>query len=180
MRADAALPSVTFSLSPSSTGVAAWGRGVVDWDDISLGSRSVPPKITGFVRTPRAAGLDGVLLFAANGGGSSLTDAAGYYELVVPQGWSGTVTPGSIEFSLSFDPDALSYSNVTNILSNQDYTARNVCDLNDDDGVTIVDFAYFADYWLQSGAELPANFDLSDAVGYPDLEIFIKNWLWTP
>jgi hypothetical protein len=180
MRADGALPSVTFSLSPSSTKVAAYGRGVVDWDNISLGSRSVPPKITGFVRTPRAAGLDGVLLFADNGGGSGLTNAAGYYELVVPQGWSGTVTPGSAEFSLSFDPDALSYSNVTNILSNQDYTARNICDLNDDDGVTIVDFAYFADYWLQSGAELPANFDLSDAVGYPDLEIFIKNWLWTP
>ena len=180
MRADAAPPSVTFSLSPSSTKVAAYGRGVIDWDDIALGAASVPPKITGFVRTPRAAGLDGVLLFADSGGGSSLTDATGYYEVVVPQGWSGAVTPGSAEFSLSFDPDALSYSNVTNIVSDQDYAARNVCDLDGDDDVTIVDFAYFADYWLQSGAELPANFDLSDAVGYPDLEIFIKNWLWTP
>ena len=180
MRADAVPPSVSFSLSPSSTKVAAYGRGVIDWGDISLGAASVPPKITGFVRTPRAAGLDGVLLFADNGGGSSLTDATGYYEVVVPQGWSGTITPGSAEFSFSFDPDALSYTNVMNIVSNQDYAVRNICDLDGDDDVTMVDFAYFADYWLQSGAELPANFDLSDAVGYPDLEIFIKNWLWTP
>ncbi|MBN2138958.1 MAG: hypothetical protein JW720_14210, partial [Sedimentisphaerales bacterium] len=63
---------------------------------------------------------------------------------------------------------------------NQDYIARNICDLDDDDEVTVADFAYFADYWLQSGTELPANFDLSDAVSYPDLEILLANWLWTP
>jgi hypothetical protein len=180
MRADAVPPLVTFSLSPSSTKVASYGRGVVDWDDITLGIASVPPKITGFVRTPRGRGVNGVLLSADNGGGSGLTDTAGYYEVVVPQGWSGTVTPISAEFSLSFDPDALSYGNVTNVLTNQNYVARNICDLNDDDKVSIVDFAYFADYWLKVGVDLPANFDLSGAVGYTDLEIFIQNWLWTP
>ncbi|MBN2270516.1 MAG: VCBS repeat-containing protein, partial [Sedimentisphaerales bacterium] len=179
MRADAAPPSVGFSLSPSSTGVAAWGRGQIDWDDIYLGGASVPPIITGYVRTSHGRGVGGVLVSADNGGGSGLTDPAGYYEVVVPQGWSGTLAPYS-DFSLSFDPGALGYGNVMNIHSNQDYVAQNICDLDGNDNVTMADFAYFADYWLQSGAELPANFDSSDTVGFPDLDIFLKNWLWTP
>ncbi len=35
--ADATPPFVTFTLSPSDTGVAALGRGTIPWDDISLG-----------------------------------------------------------------------------------------------------------------------------------------------
>ena len=105
--------------------------------------------------------------------GTGLTDLAGYYEVVVPQGWSGTVTPGSAEFSLSFDPYALGYTNVANVFTNQNYLARNICDLNNDDKVSIADFAYFADCWFQSGEDLPANFNLPDPVSYSDLQIFI-------
>jgi hypothetical protein len=38
MYADAAPPVVVFTLSPSSTGVGVYGRGSIDWNDISLGS----------------------------------------------------------------------------------------------------------------------------------------------
>ena len=41
--ADATLPFVTFTLSPSSLGVAALGRGTIPWDDISLGSLLICP-----------------------------------------------------------------------------------------------------------------------------------------
>ncbi|MHC4113025.1 MAG: hypothetical protein ACYSUY_18270, partial [Planctomycetota bacterium] len=41
--ADATLPFVTFTLSPSSLGVAAFGRGTIPWDDISLGSLLICP-----------------------------------------------------------------------------------------------------------------------------------------
>jgi hypothetical protein len=41
--AEATLPFVTFTLSPSSTGVAALGRGTIPWDDISLGSLLICP-----------------------------------------------------------------------------------------------------------------------------------------
>ncbi|MHC4733618.1 MAG: LamG domain-containing protein [Planctomycetota bacterium] len=41
--ADATLPFVTFTLSPSSTGVAALGRGTIPWDDISLDSLLICP-----------------------------------------------------------------------------------------------------------------------------------------
>jgi hypothetical protein len=41
--ADATLPFVIFTLSPSSTGVAALGRGTISWDNISLGSLLICP-----------------------------------------------------------------------------------------------------------------------------------------
>jgi len=43
MLADATLPFVTFTLSPSSLGVAALGRGTIPWNDISLGSLLICP-----------------------------------------------------------------------------------------------------------------------------------------
>ncbi|MHC4098381.1 MAG: LamG domain-containing protein, partial [Planctomycetota bacterium] len=41
--ADATLPFVTFTLSPSSMGVAALGRGTIPWNDISLSSLLICP-----------------------------------------------------------------------------------------------------------------------------------------
>ncbi|MHC4111784.1 MAG: hypothetical protein ACYSUY_11965 [Planctomycetota bacterium] len=43
MYADAAPAFVVFALSPSSTGVGAYGRGSIDWNDISLGSVIIGP-----------------------------------------------------------------------------------------------------------------------------------------
>ena len=43
MHSETTPPVVTFTLSPSSTGVAAYGRGIIPWNDISLGSLMICP-----------------------------------------------------------------------------------------------------------------------------------------
>ena len=43
MYADAASPFVLFTLSPSSTGISSFGRGIIPWNDISLGSFIIGP-----------------------------------------------------------------------------------------------------------------------------------------
>ena len=41
--ADAVSPFVAFTLSPSSTGISAYGRGIIPWNDIWLGSFTIAP-----------------------------------------------------------------------------------------------------------------------------------------
>jgi hypothetical protein len=50
------------------------------------------------------------------GGGSSMTDASGYYEVMVDYNWSGKVTPA--KYAYAFEPNGTTYENV-----NVDYTA---------------------------------------------------------
>jgi len=40
------------------------------------------------------------------------------------------------------------------------------------------DFARFAEYWLQSGSNLPADLDGSGFVDWADLQRFVYNWLY--
>lgn len=51
-------------------------------------------------------------------------------------------------------------------------------DLNDDGGVDFKDFALFAELWLTKGSDIPADFDYSNSVDYPDLVEFCHWWLW--
>lgn len=41
------------------------------------------------------------------------------------------------------------------------------------------DFARFADYWLESGSDLPGDLyeDAEDIVNWRDLEVFVDDWL---
>jgi hypothetical protein len=65
--------------------------------------------------------VEGVLVDANNNGGSTdTTDANGYYEVVVPYGWSGTATP--IKEGYTFEPNSILYNNVVADEVN-DYTA---------------------------------------------------------
>ncbi|GAG43386.1 unnamed protein product, partial [marine sediment metagenome] len=52
---------------------------------------------------------------------SPVSDAGGNYSDTVDYGWSGTVTPTKAGYS--FDPNSITYSNVTTDQTNQDYTA---------------------------------------------------------
>jgi len=63
-------------------------------------------------------GVSGVTLTFSNGGGTTNTDASGYYLRVVPNGWSGTVTPS---FNAgSFPAAPVSYAALTNEVRDQD------------------------------------------------------------
>ncbi|MHC4346861.1 MAG: carboxypeptidase-like regulatory domain-containing protein, partial [Planctomycetota bacterium] len=79
------------------------------------------PKISGYVRDGTGTGVVGVAVSADNGGGSDTTDATGYYEITVPHGWSGAVTPVKAGWDIS--PASWTYNNVVADQSNQDYTA---------------------------------------------------------
>jgi hypothetical protein len=79
------------------------------------------PLIYGHVLDPCAAPVTGVSVDANNLGGSDTTDVNGYYEIEVPNDWSGTVTPTKTGYS--FAPTDRSYSNVTTDQNDQDYTA---------------------------------------------------------
>jgi hypothetical protein len=43
--------------------------------------------------------------------------------------------------------------------------------------VDLEDFAGFADYWLETGADLPADFDKDNDVDLNDLGILFHDWL---
>ena len=80
------------------------------------------PMISGYVRTRSGAGVIGVEMRVAPsppGAPVVTTNAAGFYSVTVPNGWSGTVTPyrpGS-----AFGPPFRAYTNVTSNLPNQQY-----------------------------------------------------------
>jgi hypothetical protein len=76
--------------------------------------------ISGYVSTAEGLGIDGVLVSADNHGGSDITDSAGFYELLVLDGWSGAVTPAKNGFT--FYPQTRSYNNISADQPNEDYT----------------------------------------------------------
>jgi lysophospholipase L1-like esterase len=65
--------------------------------------------------------ISGVNVSADNGGGSAITDANGYYEIVVDFNWSGNVTPG--KYAHGFEPNSKHYKNVNhNYAADQNYS----------------------------------------------------------
>ena len=85
------------------------------------------PVIYGYILDSNDIPIKDVSLSADNDGSSDRTDANGYYEIPVPSGWSGTVTPTKPEYT--FDPNSKSYTNVTADEPNQDYIAIYTPDL---------------------------------------------------
>ena len=79
------------------------------------------PTISGYVRDGSGAGVADVNVTGDNGGGSDVTDVNGYYEIVVPYGWSGSVS--AVKSGYKITPSSIAYSNVTSDQVNQDYTA---------------------------------------------------------
>ncbi len=78
-------------------------------------------KITGRVKTMSGTGISGITILGDNSGGLSTTDADGNYEVRVPSGWSGTVTPNSALYT--FNPASFSFTTPLNAnQANQDFT----------------------------------------------------------
>jgi hypothetical protein len=79
------------------------------------------PVITGHVTDELGSAVPDVLVLADNGGGSDITDSAGYYELTVPYYWSGAVTCAKAGWG--FTPQERIYSDLADNQANQDFTA---------------------------------------------------------
>jgi alpha-tubulin suppressor-like RCC1 family protein len=89
----------------------------------AVGSATTPVRtyvISGYLRFSNGIAIAGATV-TASGIGETLSNYLGYYAITVPDGWSGTVTPGSVYV---FTPLCTNYSNVTSDLTNQDYTGR--------------------------------------------------------
>ncbi len=86
-----------------------------------VNASAVPLLISGHIMDSDSIPINGVLVSADNGGGSDTTDSNGYYELLVPENWSGTVTPTKSEYT--FDPSSRAYNNFATDQDNQDYAA---------------------------------------------------------
>ena len=81
--------------------------------------------ISGLVNlSPSSMPFEG-LTISFSGVGDVITDEDGYYEMLVPGGWSGTALPQSCgEGFYDFDPPQISYANVSANATNQNYTAE--------------------------------------------------------
>jgi len=102
-----------------------------DYNDVNYTATLTTFVISGYVLEPNhIAPISDVNVSAQNGGGpwtskhgggSSLTDVNGYYEVWVDYNWSGTVTSGKIRYSLG--PSSRYYKDVNeNWTADQDYT----------------------------------------------------------
>jgi hypothetical protein len=90
-------------------------------DDTIIMLPSTAPVVCGYVLDSNDAPIEGVYLSADNNGGCNATDANGYYEVPVPKNWSGTIRPNKAY--CIFEPNSLSYTNVTSDIVEQNYTA---------------------------------------------------------
>lgn len=91
----------------------------------AISSTRVNPVISGNVYLlPDLDDFDNVTL-SFSGIGQTLTNEDGYYEMEVPEGWNGIVTPSVCDGDFyAFDPPHLIYNNVTENLSDQNYDAE--------------------------------------------------------
>jgi hypothetical protein len=131
--------------------------------------------ISGHVENACLAPIANVIVSADNGGGSGITDDAGFYEVWVDFGWSGAVTLDKAHYT--FDPNGQTYTNVTADQTEQNYTAYNIYDL---DGNCLVDFGdvkIMADNWLAIDAGLAGgDFDGDGIVDFIDFADFAGAW----
>ncbi|MCX6303980.1 MAG: PKD domain-containing protein [Bacteroidetes bacterium] len=92
--------------------------------------------ISGHIRLlPVDVDLDGVTITASNGNmgnpSPGMTDSTGYYQVTVPENWSGTITPSKPGFvfkctlpGIFFGQDYIDYTQVTANKTNQDFIIR--------------------------------------------------------
>lgn len=98
-------------------------------------------KISGHVKTYDGIGVSGAVV-SATGMDDILTGSDGYYEFVMPQGWSGTVKATSDH--QAFAPLERTYSNLTSDQPDQDFTSGRFLEVNT--GIASGDRAAWGDY----------------------------------
>jgi M6 family metalloprotease-like protein len=136
-------------------------------------------KIAGCIRNFNAVPvpIEGVDVYADNGGTSDITDPNGCYEVWVDYNWSGTVTPTKNNYS--FDPNWIEYTDVLGDQLDQDYTATNIYDLDLDGAIGLGDVKTISDNWLLVGVGLSSgdiHKDEDDIVNLLDFARFADVW----
>jgi hypothetical protein len=84
-------------------------------------------KISGRLKDNTGSGVSGFTI-SSNDGRSSTTNNQGYYEIMVPSGWSGTISPN--QSNCIFVPSGISYINATTDQPNRDYILGAFTDIN--------------------------------------------------
>jgi hypothetical protein len=105
-----------------------------------------------------------------------ITDANGYYEVWVPSGWSGTVTPAKDGYL--FVPAKRTYGSVTIDLLAQDYRDVSNYDLDDNEAIGWGDVEIICDNWLLVGPDVPGDIykDEDNIVNFLDFAEFAQVW----
>jgi lysophospholipase L1-like esterase len=105
-----------------------------------------------------------------------ITDANGYYEVWVPSGWSGTVTP--MKDGYLFVPAKRTYGDVTIDLLAQNYKDIRNYDLDDNGTIGWGDVETICDNWLLVGPDVPGDIhkDEDDIVNFLDFAEFAQIW----
>jgi len=91
----------------------------------NAGSVRANDTISGIVNIQQSSGPFVGVSISFSGVGDVVTDEDGYYEIIVPEGWSGTAVPQSCDESFyNFDPPQISYTNVMASFTDQNYIAE--------------------------------------------------------
>ncbi len=133
-----------------------------------------PHIIAGCISEPNGAPVEGVEVSADANGGADITDANGYYGVLVPYSWSGTVTP--IEDGHVFKPSERTYSKVTTDLLGQDYEDISIYDLDDSGFIGWGDVKVICDNWLSTGPDIPGDIYYDEIINFLDFAEFAQVW----
>ncbi|MDO8304045.1 MAG: choice-of-anchor J domain-containing protein, partial [Sedimentisphaerales bacterium] len=128
--------------------------------------------ISGYVKNQCDIPISGVDV--NNQGGSAITDANGYYEIGVDYNWAGAITPTKKEYT--FEPNSISYDGVVGDVTNQDYVANNMYDLDGDCSIGMGDLAIVSQNWLAAGADVAGDFNRDEILDFLDLALFALHW----
>ncbi len=140
------------------------------------------PVISGYILNPGDRPISGVTVTANNNGGSCVTNANGLYELSVPYGWSGTITPTDPENT--FNPTERIYSLIVIDHPQRwapDYKGTSIYDFDANGYINFSDFSVLALAWQSSPIDdnwnSACDFDQSLYIDLADLASFVGSWL---
>jgi hypothetical protein len=135
--------------------------------------------ISGRIKNSCGVPIAGVLVDANNSGGQGTTDVNGYYEVWVDYNWSGTVTP--TKEIHTFNPAEMVYVNVLADQTEQNYKATNIYDLDCDDLIGFGDLKILIENWLDGPNLPGDFYkDEYDIVNFLDFAEFANHWLEGP
>ncbi len=131
--------------------------------------------ISGYVRNWCSVPVSGVSIDANNSGGHTTTDINGYYEIGVNYNWAGTITPAKNDYA--FEPNSILYADVLGDIADQNYIANNIYDLNCDGSIGLGDIAVISQNWLAAGQNIRGDLNNDEILNFIDFAIFAEKWL---